>query len=180
MTKPTPDGVKKICGLLFPEDDEDLLKTTTRELEAIFGSVERSSDRYEWRYTNYYDDISPRLARIFISFAGLADPEELASWKLAAVELENRYARSGVRIFNADPGYVDASRLVLASTKDAPQRVALRSGIRAEITMIRRKSGWQKFFYTFPDFSSGAYDAFFDAVRCDHRKDARAERMIRR
>lgn len=168
--------VKRICGLLYPTASRDLMIRSVQRLAALFGIVERMSDPLPFDFTDYYDDIDPQLSRVFLSFAGLCYAGELADWKRAAIELEAQSACGGGRRINADPGYVDGAKLVLASTKDNAQRIYLRDGIYAELTMCRRRSGWEKFFYTFPDFKSGVYDAFFDAVRADHRRDARAER----
>lgn len=171
-----PPAVKRIVGLLCPPDDEPLLSRTREELMAEYGPFERESEPYPFLYTDYYRDISPNLERRFFSFCGLVSPN-LVAWKHRAMAIEERSACSGAaRRVNVDPGYLDGARLVLASTKDNAHRVYLADGIFAEVTLCRRKSGWEHFSYTFPDFAAGVYDAFLDAVRCDWRNDIRNTR----
>lgn len=154
--------------MLFPAGERE--RAIAEAAEAL-GEPERISCDYRWDYTDYYSYISPELVRIFISFCGTMHPGELADKKLQAVRAEAASMRGGCRSINIDPGYLDGARLVLASTKDNAQRIYLRDGIFAEVTMTRDRSGWVKYPYTFPDFKSGAYDAFFDQVRIDWRKD---------
>lgn len=173
-----PSPVKLLIGLLHPVSEPRLLDWSRASIEGRFGAIERESDAYPFGYTDYYDEISPRLNRVFFSFAGLRSPEELVSWKLAAIEIEAASVvpvKSGRRV-NVDPGYLDGARLVLASTKDNAHRVYIARGIYAEVTLCRRKKGWERFPYTFPDFGSGVYDAFLELVRQDWRRDARVMR----
>jgi len=138
-----------------------------------FGPVERENGPYAFGYTDYYKDISHSLSRCFFSFAGLRFPD-LAGWKKFSLSLEKESASgSSGRQVNVDPGYVDGARLVLASTKDNAHRIYISDGIFAEVTLCRRKYGWERFSYTFPDFKSGVYDSFLDAVRIDWRRDIR-------
>ena len=174
-----PNPVKLIVGLLHPPADETLLEWSRAVLERAFGAVERESGRFPFGYTDYYRNIAPDLERTFFSFAGLRRPDELVSWKLAAVSLEAESAAGGAnekgRRVNIDPGYLDGARLVLASTKDNAHRIYIADGIYAEVTLCRRRTGWERFSYTFPDFRSGAYDEFFELVRRDWQRDFRNE-----
>lgn len=173
-------AVKRVVGLLYPRDEPARRRWTLERLRDAFGPVERESELFDWTYTDYYRSISPDLTKCFFSFEGLCHPYGLADWKKRAVTLEAESGKDsleegeGGRRVNIDPGYLDGARLILASTKDNAQRIYLRDDIYAEVTMCRRRTGWEKFFYTFPDFASGAYDAFFDAVRADWRQDIRA------
>ena len=174
-----PSPVKLIVGLLHPAD-ETLFEWSRAALEKNFGVAERVSGHYPFHYTDYYRDISPDLKRTFFSFAGLRQPDELVSWKLTAVTLEtesavNRPDKNGRRV-NIDPGYLDGARLVLASTKDNAHRIYIADGIYAEVTLCRRRAGWERFSYTFPDFRSGIYDDFFELVRRDWQRDFKNER----
>lgn len=166
--------VKIIAGLLYPADRPDLKDWTRGRLSVLFGEIERESAAYSFDFTDYYHDISPALSRCFFSFKGLRNPEELVDWKRAAIALERESLErecADCRRVNVDPGYLDGARVVLASTKDNAQRIYIRDGIYAEVTICHRKSGWEKFSYTFPDFKSGRYDAFWDIVRADWQKD---------
>lgn len=164
-------SVKLVSGLLYPADAPRLYEWARGELRGLWGEIERESECFDFGFTDYYKDISPRLVRVFFSFKGLRPADGLPGWKMSAVETE---ARSGdPRRVNIDPGYIDGARLVLASTKDNAHRVYISGGIFAEVTLCRRKRGWESFSYTFPDFAGGLYDEFLEAVRLDWRRETR-------
>ncbi|MDR1651015.1 MAG: DUF4416 family protein [Synergistaceae bacterium] len=170
------NAVKLISGLLSPEDG-DLLRWAAERMTSAFGDIERESPPYPFDCTDYYRDISPSLTRRFFTFAGLRHPFELAAWKKLAISIEAESARGRTcRSVNIDPGYIDGARLVLASTKDNAHRIYIRDDIYAEVTLCHRKSGWESFSYTFPDFASGRYDAFLDTARGDWRAEMRVLR----
>jgi hypothetical protein len=171
-------AVKLISGLLYPSRAPELIGWSRERLAAILGRVERASESFPFSFTSYYDDIAPDLSRIFFSFEGLRDADGLVGWKKTAVGIEAESANSGARRVNIDPGYIDGARVVLASTKDNAHRVYVADGIFAEVTLCRRKSGWESFSFTFPDFKSGLYDAFLDKVRLDWRRDVRASGAV--
>jgi hypothetical protein len=177
MGKKAEAAVKLIIGLLYPSKLPSLFEWAARRLSAVYGDVERTSPPFPFDYTDYYSDISPDLTRRFFTFAGLRHPFGLVVWKKLAIMLESESAegQSGRRV-NIDPGYIDGARLILASTKDNAHRIYLWDDIYAETTLCRRKSGWESFSYTFPDFASGAYKEFLDAAREDWRHDVRAVR----
>ncbi|MDR3321000.1 MAG: DUF4416 family protein [Synergistaceae bacterium] len=176
MSVPRPaDGpaVKLVSGLLYPRDAPELRSWTKDRLVARLGAVERESEAFSFDCTDYYDDISPALMRCFFSFEGLRGAEGLVGWKKTAIGIEAE-SSSGPRRVNIDPGYIDGARLALASTKDNAHRIYVSDGIFAEVTLCRRRSGWESFSFTFPDFRSGRYDGFFEAARLDWRRDIRA------
>jgi hypothetical protein len=122
--------------------------------------------------------MGPALQRKFLAFERVADAGALADWKLAANTLEGQLrerlapadASLPARPINIDPGYITASKLVLASTKDFAHRLYLRDGIFGEITLAYRGSEWVSHQFTFPDFKSGLYDAFLRQVRDRHMR----------
>ena len=166
---PREPRVKKILALLVPRDEPVIFDETSRMLEDIWGAPERISPRIPFIWTNYYEDISPKLDRIFFSYPSLHYFSDLAEWKRLTVELEKKTDMP--RRVNLDPGTIDGARLVLASTKGQAHRVYLSRGIFCEVTLCRRKGHWENFFYTFPDFKSGAYDEFLETVREDWKKE---------
>jgi hypothetical protein len=110
-----------------------------------------------------------RLSRCFYFYPPPFDPADLAEIKLRTNALEAEAVRTldlGVeRPVNLDPGYLTPSKLVLASTKDHAHRIYLRDGIYAEITLQYRKKTFQPWPWTFPDYRSDGYIAFFNEVR---------------
>lgn len=171
-------AVKLIVGLLSPAGDAATFGWARGRIAEAFGAIEREYGPYPFDYTDYYREISRCLERRFFSFTELRHPFGLVAWKKRAVEMEaeSAGAAGAGRRVNVDPGYVDGARLVLASTKDNAHRVYLYDDIYAEVTLCRRKTGWERFSYTFPDFASGIYDGFLDAVRADWRADIRKQR----
>ena len=69
------------------------------------------------------------------------------------------------RPINLDPGYIESSKLVLASMKNFSHRICLADGVYAEITLMYRNGKWRHLEWTFPDFASGRYDRFLSEVR---------------
>jgi len=166
------NAVKLVIGLLYPESEPELLSRTVRRLESTFGGVDRESLSYPFVHTDYYKGIAADLSRRFFTFAGLRHPFGLVVWKRLAISIEAESASGGDgRALNIDPGYIDGARLVLASTKDNAQRIYLWDDIYAEVTLCHRKSGWESFSYTFPDFASGAYNEFLDSARADWQSE---------
>ncbi len=165
--------VKKIAALLTPRGSEDAYLALISALRGTWGEPERISARIPFAWTNYYKDIAPDLDRFFVSFPGLYKMSDLASWKLESCRMEHESGKGAGRRVNIDPGSVDGARLLLASTKGQAHRVYLRDGIFCEVTLCRRKGRWESFFYTFPDFRSGAYDAWLELVREDWKREMR-------
>lgn len=167
---PRDPYVKKLLALLVPRDDRSVFDTICGMLEKQWGSPERISERFPFSWTNYYEDIAPKLDRIFFSYPGLYPMSKLPEWKLESCRLEAATGES--RRVNLDPGTIDGARLLLASTKGQAHRVYLKDGIFCEVTLCRRKGHWENFFYTFPDFKSGLYDSWLEVVREDWKKEA--------
>jgi len=69
------------------------------------------------------------------------------------------------RVVNLDPGYVEPSKLVLASMKPFAHRIYLGKGVWGDLTLLWRKGRWRALEWTFPDYASGRYDAFLTEVR---------------
>jgi hypothetical protein len=172
-------AVKLITGLLYPDGGEALLEWSRQKLRRVFGDMERESPAYPFDYTDYYDDISPRLARRFFTFAGLRHPFGLVVWKKLAIAIEAESAEGSGRRVNIDPGYIDGARLILASTKDNAHRIYLWDDIYAEVTLCYKRNGWESFSYTFPDFAAGTYDGFLCEARSDWRRNIRELRRRR-
>jgi hypothetical protein len=161
--------VKKIVAVLTPRGEKNVFDDACERLRAEWGEPERVSEAFPFIWTNYYEEIAPELDRYFISYPGLFPFSHIADWKKKSCEIESQTGAS--RRVNLDPGTIDGARLVLASTKGQAHRIYLRDGIFAEVTLCRRKGKWESFFYTFPDFKSGAYLKWLDLVRADWKRE---------
>ncbi len=142
-------------------------------LSARFGSTDLHTDILPFTHTNYYDDeLGTPLLRKFVSFARLIDPATLADVKLLTNELERGWAHHRAdkvaRRLNLDPGYLTEAKLVLATTKDHAHRLYLRDGIYAELTLQFRGQEFQPLGWTYPDYRTPEYLAFFELVRAKY------------
>ena len=144
-----------------------LLDAAESPLSEVFGEIERRSEVIPWNASKFYEnEMGSGLLRRFVSFSRLRSPEDLAAMKLETQSIEERYCKgSGGRRVNLDPGYLDVYKLVLASTKNAGQRIYLRSGIYAEATLLYRDGAFQGLAYTYPDYLWPETRQFFAAVR---------------
>ncbi|HEY7168291.1 MAG TPA: DUF4416 family protein [Candidatus Binatia bacterium] len=165
-TPKEPARVKYFVGILCAEPD--LISAVEADLLSLLGAVEERSDILRWTASKYYEEeMGPGLLRCFISFKGLAAPNDLAGVKLATNEIEQRYRRgekAGRRV-NIDPGYVESGKLVLASTKNANHRIYLGCGIYAEVTLQFHHGEYHGAPHTYPDYSWPEAVAFFASLR---------------
>ncbi len=150
-----------------------VLTEVETELTALLGPTDLRSGTFPFDSTQYYDrQMGSPLARSFFGFAGLISPAGLAGIKLETNALEEGLARrfpSVERPVNLDPGYLEESKVVLASTKNFFHRIFLGEGIYAEVTLHWQGGRWQYFPWTFPDFRTGRYDTFFSQLRRVYR-----------
>ena len=165
--------VKLICGMIAR--DTECFDAAIGTLTERFGPVDLRSDVIPFDFTDYYrDQMGSGLNRLFVSFDRLVDPACLPDAKLFTNALEDdlaRQIRAGVpRPINLDPGYISEAKLVLASAKDFSHRIYLRDGIHAEITLHYQSGDWRPHPWTFPDYQTEPYKAFFRLVRARLRE----------
>ena len=152
-TPKEPKPAKYFVALLL--SDADLLTAVENDLAALLGAVDGRTDSMSWTASKFYEkEMGPVLQRCFLSFTALRSPAELAAVKLRTQEIEVRYREkgSGGRRVNLDPGYLDSFKVVLASTKNASQRVYLDGGIYAEATLMYYDGGFHGLPYTYADY----------------------------
>ncbi len=163
-----PKPVNLIIGILtsIPE----LFGQIDKILGKYFGPIDLRSDILSFIFTDYYnEEMGEGIQRQFYSFEKLFMPEEIATIKVQTNTIEDCFVflkRYNVkRPINIDPGYINESRLILASTKDFSHRIYLRDGIYAEVTLNYRGGKYESFQWTFPDYKTSEYQNFFLAVR---------------
>jgi hypothetical protein len=178
-----PEPVLPIVALLAR--DEAALEAARAAAARIVGPLDLLSPVFPFEWTSYYEaEMGPGLLRQLAAAARLADPGELAGWKLRAQEEERailglRAASRGSaedepgnpagRPANIDPGYLGGAKLVLASTKDFAHRVYLGAGIYAEVTLRFARGAFEPLPWTYPDFRSGRYADFLLEARRRYR-----------
>ena len=171
----TPAPVKLLAGLLAASDR--LLEQAAVALSERFGLIDTISTAADWTVSTYYrDEMGDAIRRQFISFEHLIAADQLAAVKLATNELEERWRTPSGRQVNIDPGYIAATKLVLASTKDAAHRIYLGQGIHAEVTLLYSNGTFQPHAQTYPDYAAPEAVAFFNGVRGTYLEQLRSRR----
>ena len=166
-----PRPVKLIAGIL--SGDERLFALAEEAMTALWGDIDVHSTIMPFEQTDYYEkEMGADLLRKFVGFTRLIDPGRLAQIKHASNALEGELAGSHParalhtsRPINLDPGYIDPSKLVLATTKNYSHRIYIGESMYAEATLRYHKGNWQAWPYTYPDYASGAYDRFLNEAR---------------
>jgi hypothetical protein len=166
LTNPKP--VKLIIGILAA--DQNCLDAAHKAISPRFGQIDLASDVWPFTQTGYYNnETGPNILRQFVSLEKLIDPGNLAKIKLTTNILEQKIARSLSlslpRPVNLDPGIIEPSKLVLATTKNYSHRIYIGNKMFAEVTLIYEKGAWRHFDYTYPDYREPRYHDFFTKVR---------------
>ncbi len=179
MAQPVePSPVKLIMGLIIA--GETSVDEARQRLEASYGEIDLETTPSPFVATHYYErEMGPQLSRIFWSFEPLIAADALASIKRQTNLLERTFAwwdgQCWRRRVNLDPGYVDLAKLVLATTKDRQHRLYLGQGIYGEVTLRFTGGRFVPWEWTYPDYRTPAYQAFFDAVRRRYRQQLTAQ-----
>jgi len=162
------EPVRLIVGMLsaYP----GALAEAEAHLVDPLGPVDLRSDLFAHAFTEYYrDEMGHPLVRYFMSPERLIRPGDLAGIKCFTGDVERRVAEKGdwpvARPVNLDPGYIAPAKLVLASTKNHSHRIYLDGGIYGEVTLLYARNAWQTLEWTYPDYRTEAYHAFFTEVR---------------
>jgi hypothetical protein len=174
-----PEPVKLFAALLVSQ--ERFLAKITDDLARAFGPIDAASATLPWEVTDYYrDEMGSGLLRRFVAFERLVAAGRLAEIKLATHKLEANYraaGESGGRCVNVDPGYLETSKVVLASTKNAGHRIYLQGGIFAEPTLQYRHGSFEPFEHTYPDYRWPETRAFFAVARSVYLGQLRERRQ---
>src|SRR5262245_12436030 len=119
-----PEPVKLLVAVLW--SDSAALAEAVRLLEASWGPADFTGPDHPFDRTDYYEaEMGPGLKRRLIAFVGRVAPESIKEAKLRCNHIETQLAVGGRRRVNLDVGYLDHNKLVLASAKDAGQKIHL-------------------------------------------------------
>jgi hypothetical protein len=159
--------VKMICGIIA--SNEHFNKRAEEKLVQRYGVLDLESPLFSFDFTDYYEkQMGKNLKRKFLSFEKLIKPERLSTIKQETNRLEEEIRKelqASHRIVNLDPGYMTASALIMATTKDFSHRVPLQKGIYAHLEFLFGKEQIRTLDWTYPDFKSEEYQKYFLAVR---------------
>jgi hypothetical protein len=163
-----PNPVKLIVGTLAA--DRQCLHTAIEAIENKFGNIDLTSNVWPFSQTDYYkDQTGSHILRQFVSIEKLIKPGKLAKIKHKTNKLEQKLAKSLAiplpRPVNLDPGIIEPSKLILATTKNYSHRIYIGKKMYAEVTLIFDKGSWQSLPHTYPDYRQQCYFDFFAKVR---------------
>lgn len=163
-----PRPVKLLIGILAA--DKQSLKSAVETLTSEFGSLDLQSDVWPFGMTDYYNEqTGPNILKQFVTVEKLIDPGKLAKIKHITNKLEQKLAQKMdidlPRPVNLDPGLIEPSKMVLATTKNYSHRIYIGKKMYAEVTLIYDKGKWRPFDYTYPDYRQQCYHDFFNKVR---------------
>ena len=173
-----PLKVKLFVGVLTSLPD--ILPSVEAKLTERFGAVDSRSELFPFPWTDYYDaTMGTPITRCFLGFEDLIDPSDIAEVKMETNRLEDLFAlewTKRTRPVNLDPGYLEESKVVLASTKNYYHRILIGSGIYAEVTLHFERGAWRLLPWTFPDYESDSYHIYFTSLRNLYRKQLKQDR----
>jgi hypothetical protein len=165
MAEPLPPfPVKFFIAALF--SDLDVFVKAKELLISIWGRIDFRGEDRSFDVTGYYDEEMgfPQIREI-LTFDKLYDPTLLVAMKLRCNELEKELICDGKRVVNLDAGYLDHNKVVLASAKEAGQKIYLDKGIYADLAGRYKSGKYQPFEWSFPDFRDGRYDQELCEIR---------------
>ena len=153
-----------VCACCYREErDRDL---ALKAIEEQFGRFADRSDRFPFTHTDYYfSEMGSPLYKLLVAFEDIIPPGFLPDLKLMTNAIESALASGESRTVNLDPGYLCASRFVLASTKDSPHRLYLGQGVYGELTLIYQNGAFTPLSWTYPDYREATAMDFLTRVR---------------
>lgn len=169
-----PSPVKLFIVTLH--SDRELVAFAISQFKVEWGNTDFESGDFPFEETDYYEEeMGPALQRRFYSFEDPIPPDRIVEAKLHCNVIEEHFMKDGKRQINLDAGYLDTYKVVLASAKYGGQKIYLRDGIYADMTLTMYKGKWESFLWGFPDFKSRKYDEVLCKIR-DLYKAQRADR----
>ncbi|MEJ2244646.1 MAG: DUF4416 family protein [Acidobacteriota bacterium] len=170
VTSPAP--VKLFMGVLTSL--ADILPAVEQKLSSVYGAIDSRSGQFPFEWTRYYNEtMGYPIYRYFLGFEKLIEPPSIADIKIGTNEMESQFAAEWTQVsrpVNLDPGYIEESKLVLASTKNFYHRILIAQNIYAEVTLHYERGAWRTLPWTFPDYASENYHSYFMSLRKLYRK----------
>lgn len=149
--------VKYFVAVLYREEEH--LDKARLLMENIWGEIDIEGKAHLFDVTEYYKpEMGSPIFRRLYSFEKLQLPTFLVQMKIHCNQLEQQLSIEGKRAVNLDAGYLDHNKVVLASAKEAGQKIYLDRGIYADLAGRYKSGKYQPFEWSFPDFRDGRYD----------------------
>jgi hypothetical protein len=156
--------VKLFAAIMI--SDTEIWPKILHKLEKLYSDSDLQMNWYSFHHSNYYkEEMGKKLSKRMVSFADLIWAEKLIDIKLTTNDLEMAFARNNKRIVNIDPGYLTASKIVLATTKNYSHRIYLGRGIFGDVHLKFQKHQFQANEWTYPDYKEAFVVDFFEKMR---------------
>lgn len=169
-----PQPAKLVIGLLL--NDKALFDQVAQDLAHAYGAIDLISPWMGFEYTDYYaKEMGKPLYRRMLVFVQLIEQLELAAIKAHTNRIEHKYAESGRRRVNIDPGYLLYERFVLATGKNYSHRIYIGQGIYADLTLIYQQGAYQSLPWTYPDYAAPDMGDFLMHVRQKYSADLKGQ-----
>jgi hypothetical protein len=173
-----PPPVKYFIAVLFRERAD--LDRARDLIMGHWGAMDFEGTDHVFDVTDYYEpEMGSPLFRRILALENLHEPTLLVDMKLACNTIEDRLREGGRRTVNCDAGYLDHNKVLLASAKEAGQKIYLDKGIYADLAGRYKSGKYQPFEWSFPDFKDGRYDTELCAIRALYLKQVKEERDAR-
>jgi len=156
--------VQLICAVCYK--DEAVHEEAVHQLLQLYGPCSYKSTILLFNHTRYYQkEMGTPLYKYLLAFDRFIDPMEIVAIKLATNSIENQYAMDGNRRVNLDPGYLEAAKFILATTKNFSHRIYLGQGIFGDVQLYWREGAFQANPWTYPDYLEESTRAFLTQLR---------------
>lgn len=177
MAAPQPAlPVKYFIAVLFR--DGRFLDEARTLFQEQWGEVDFEGEDHLFDVTDYYEEeMGSPLYRRLLAIKRLAEPTLLIAMKIACNAIEERLSLQGKRAVNCDAGYLDHNKVVLASAKEAGQKIYLDKGIYADLAGRYKEGAYRPFEWSFPDFKDGRYGTELIAIRAIYLAQMKALRL---
>jgi hypothetical protein len=141
-------------SLLFSREED--AAAVLAGIDRRCGPIDFLSEAFPFDFTTYYErEMGKGLRRRMVGFGPLVSPEELVPIKRWTEKEEKRNLNSqGGRKVNIDPGYLAASKFVLATGKDYSHRIYLGEGVYGDLTLLFQNGKFTPLPWTYPDYGS--------------------------
>ena len=158
-----PPKAKLFIGFIY--SDEEILDKTISLLSKSYGEIILKSENFPFQHTCYYESMGQNLKKVLLAFDELIERDHISLIKIHSNEIENLFLDNGKRRINIDPGYLTLSNVYLASCKEYYHRIYIGNGIYLENEYYWSKKDYVFFEWTYPDYKSEGYVAFFKELR---------------
>ena len=159
-----PLPVKYVIAVLYR--NREALERAKNAVCGQWGTLDFEGDDHLFDVTDYYEpEMGTPLYRRLMAFETLYPPTLIVDMKLGCNDIEDILAEEGKRTINLDAGYLDHNKYLLASAKEAGQKVYIDRGIYADLSGRYKGGKYRPFEWSFPDFRDGRYDEELLAIR---------------